>query len=579
MKAPETSRPEDLSAAIEPIRWERDPNGIVILTMDDPRQRVNTMNPRFAAAFAASIARLEAERSSIQGVVIRSAKSSFLAGGDLRLLAAVAAPERLEFVEGLKARKQRLRRLEKLGIPVVALIEGPALGGGLELSLACHNRIVTDSPRVTLGLPEINLGLIPGGGGVARLTHLLGAELACSLILSGKQLTSDEALTIGLVDAVHAQGEALDRARDLVLSGAARRLQPWDGANHGSPRGAKLAAGVAQRALRYPGTLQAGSPNPAPAEAYQLLLRVASSDIDEALEAETDTFVRLVVDDRTKATIQVLFFDTQATRSARRDQGKGPLPTRLVVGGVNGERLVEDVGADGKLTIIRATNSADAAALLAETTEDCVTLWAGHLDGLPIPAHLQSGPGAPVCIVMSALPAGGPSHDAHDSVIRAWQVADASPGGGLYVEVQRAVDSTASDTVIAAFQRLGATAVELAEGAESFAHTIRTALVDAAQDISDNGRSLDQVVEAASIVGVWVPNPHRTEKVIPRTRGQVADLVSVGLELVRRAQDAAAEAIGTGVLQRDDDAAVASVRGGGLPAWTGGVAHRPPDTK
>ena len=151
------------------IRWEQDADGIVVLTLDDPNQSANTMNRDYAESMAATVDRLEAEKDSITGVVITSAKKTFFAGGDLNDLRAAGKDDAASIAEMVRGGKSQLRRLETLGKPVVAAINGAALGGGLEICLACHQRIALDDPKVKLGFPEVKLGLLPGAGGVVRI--------------------------------------------------------------------------------------------------------------------------------------------------------------------------------------------------------------------------------------------------------------------------------------------------------------------------------------------------------------------------------------------------------------------------
>src|SRR5690242_21133789 len=122
------------------IKWDKDDDGIVVLTLDDPNQSANTMNAAYAASIKATVDRLEAERDDITGVVITSAKKTFFAGGDLNDLKKVGPDQAAEMAEQVRAGKQLLRRLETLGKPVAAAINGAALGGGLEITLACHHR-------------------------------------------------------------------------------------------------------------------------------------------------------------------------------------------------------------------------------------------------------------------------------------------------------------------------------------------------------------------------------------------------------------------------------------------------------
>ena len=146
------------------IRYEKGQDNIVVLTMDMPGQSANTMNAEYRAAMGNIVDRLEAEKDSIAGVILTSAKKTFFAGGDLNELIKVTKADAAQFYQMILNIKGQLRRLECLGKPVVAAINGAALGGGWEIALACHHRIVLDSSSVQIGLPEVTLGLLPGGG-------------------------------------------------------------------------------------------------------------------------------------------------------------------------------------------------------------------------------------------------------------------------------------------------------------------------------------------------------------------------------------------------------------------------------
>ena len=159
------------------IRWEQDADGVVILTLDDPNQSANTMNEAYKASMAATVDRLEAEKDAITGVVITSAKKTFFAGGDLNDLKKARREDAAEVARMVRELKSQLRRLETLGKPVVAAINGAALGGGLEIALATHHRDrASTTPKVVLGFPEVQLGLLPGGGGVDPLACACSAS-------------------------------------------------------------------------------------------------------------------------------------------------------------------------------------------------------------------------------------------------------------------------------------------------------------------------------------------------------------------------------------------------------------------
>src|ERR1700740_880032 len=145
------------------IAWDKDADGIVTLTMDDPTGSANVMNEHYAASMHSAVERLVAEKDSITGVVITSAKKTFFAGGDLKGMIQATPEDAGEFFSTVEGIKKDLRTLETFGKPVVAAINGAALGGGLEIALACHQRIAADAKGSQLGLPEATLGLLPGG--------------------------------------------------------------------------------------------------------------------------------------------------------------------------------------------------------------------------------------------------------------------------------------------------------------------------------------------------------------------------------------------------------------------------------
>src|SRR6476659_9159806 len=200
------------------IRWDQDADGIVTLTLDDPSQRANTMNDPFRTSLSATIDRLEAEKDAIAGVIITSAKDTFFAGGDLKLLSQVNDDNAAEFAAGVERIKADFRRLEKLGKPTVAALNGAALGGGLEIALACNRRIALDNPKSQFGLPEVTLGLLPGAGGVTRIIRLLGiTEALTKVLLQGTRYSPADAVALGIVDELAATPEEmLAKAHDWI---------------------------------------------------------------------------------------------------------------------------------------------------------------------------------------------------------------------------------------------------------------------------------------------------------------------------------------------------------------------------
>jgi len=190
------------------FQYEKDKDGIVTVTMNMTGP-VNAMNAEYHGAMHETINKLETE-SDLTGVVFASAKKVFFAGGDLNDLLAAKREDAAQFFESGEALKADLRRLEKLPVPVVAAINGAALGGGYEICIACTHRIAFNHKSVQIGLPECSLGLYPGGGGVVRLTKLLGVEKALPYILESKRLVPEKALAAGLIS------QTVDTLEELI---------------------------------------------------------------------------------------------------------------------------------------------------------------------------------------------------------------------------------------------------------------------------------------------------------------------------------------------------------------------------
>jgi 3-hydroxyacyl-CoA dehydrogenase / enoyl-CoA hydratase / 3-hydroxybutyryl-CoA epimerase len=303
------------------IKWAREQDGVVVLTLDDPKQRANTMNADYIASMGATVERLQAEKDEIAGVVVTSAKRTFFAGGDLHDLLAVKADEAAEFAEFVRGAKAQLRRLETLGVPVVAAIAGSALGGGLEIALATHRRIVVDDSAIALGLPEVTLGLLPGGGGVTRTVRMLGVVQALTrLLLEGKPLRPRQALELGLVDELVADGDELLAAAKAWIAANPQAAQPWDVKGHRIPGGSPSDRQLAQILPTLPSNLRKslkGASYPAPLNIMAAAVEGAQVDFDSAIEIEGRYMVDLATGQVAKNMIQAFFFDMQRVNGAR----------------------------------------------------------------------------------------------------------------------------------------------------------------------------------------------------------------------------------------------------------------------
>jgi len=211
-----------------PVKYEKGGDAIVTLTFDAPGAPVNTMTEAWEKAFAATVERVAKEKASIKGVILASAKKTFFAGAELTDVLKFGpndGPKVFHWIEGVK---KNMRALETLGIPVVAALEGTAMGGGWEIALMAHCRIVLDDASIQLGLPEVTLGLLPGAGGVTKITRLLGLQAAFPYLVEGRTMRPQDAAKLGLVQGLAANKADLFRmAREWVAANPAPK-QPWD---------------------------------------------------------------------------------------------------------------------------------------------------------------------------------------------------------------------------------------------------------------------------------------------------------------------------------------------------------------
>ena len=295
------------------IRWDRGDDGIVILTIDDPHQSANTMNGSYVSSMSATVERLEAERDSLAGVVLTSGKRIFFAGADLNDLLGVQKENAGEFFALAQQIKSDLRRFECLGLPTVAAINGTALGGGLELALACHHRVALGSGDTQIGLPEVDLGLLPGCGGVTRSVRLLGLQPALSdVLLEGQRYSPWRAAAVGLVDeVVESPEQVVARAKDWIRANP-ESSQPWDLDGYRIPGGASDSPAVAAILPSLPPKLRqriGGANFPAPVAILCAAVEGAQVDFASASTIESRYLTELVTGQVSKNMIQAFHFD------------------------------------------------------------------------------------------------------------------------------------------------------------------------------------------------------------------------------------------------------------------------------
>lgn len=308
------------------ITLETGADGVAVATMDLPGRPTNLVNDELMTALAQVVERVAGD-AAVKGLVLASAKAEFCAGGDLDRMSKWTDPR--EPYEASMAMKAVLRRMETLGKPVVAAIGGHALGGGLEIALACQARIVLDDPRLKLGQPEVKLGLLPGGGGTVRLSRLLGVQAALQIIGEGHDIAPAKALAMGLVTALaQDRDDLLAKARAWCLAHPKAR-QPWDEPKFRFPGGDSRAPALAQ--------LWALAPSVAAARTwgnYPAVTHIMSSvfeggllDFDAASAVESRYFAACAMSPQSRNLIGTLWYQMGAIRKGASRPAAPPAST------------------------------------------------------------------------------------------------------------------------------------------------------------------------------------------------------------------------------------------------------------
>lgn len=299
------------------IRYELDSDQILILTIDMPGQSANTMNGAFREGLSETVNRVKTDLDAIRGIIVTSAKKTFFAGGDLNELHRVTRAQASEFEAMVNGLKADMRFLETTGKPLVAAINGTALGGGLEIALACHHRVVMDDDGIQLGLPEVTLGLLPGGGGTQRLPRMIGLEAAFPFLMEGKKVTPGAALKAGIVDELAGSPEELlDKARAFIDANP-KRQQPWDQKGFKLPGGAPHHPAMAQKLAIAPAMLRQKTKGcyPAPERILSAAVEGAQVDFDNGSLIETRYFTELVTGQVAKNMTSTFWFQLNAIKA------------------------------------------------------------------------------------------------------------------------------------------------------------------------------------------------------------------------------------------------------------------------
>ena len=332
------------------IRVEKDADGIVTLTWDMPGRSMNVLSEDSIAEY--SKAALEAIADpSVKGVVVTSGKPAFIAGADLSMLekqtstaskATMSETERAKAVyDNLMAFNLTLRKIEKGGKPFVAAVNGLALGGGLEVALACHTRIVADDPKIQLGLVEAKVGLMPGAGGTQRMARLMGAGASLPLMLEGRTLAPAAALKGGLISKVVPASDLIAEAKALIKSGEARKVQPWDEKGFKIPGGDPYHPAANQVFVAGSAMLRAKTQGnyPAPEAIMSAVYEGLMVPIDAGLRIEARYMTKVMMHPASSNMIRSLFINMQKANKLERRPKEAP-PTKLSRIGVLGAGMM-----------------------------------------------------------------------------------------------------------------------------------------------------------------------------------------------------------------------------------------------
>ena len=298
------------------IQYLKNDDGIVILTLDSPNQSANTMNADFRVALENIVSKLKSE-TSITGIIFRSAKKTFFAGGDLDELIQARLEDATPFFEMIQKMKAEFRYIETLGVPVVAALNGTALGGGWEIALGCHARIALNDPKTKFGLPEVTLGLLPGGGGIVRMVRLLGLQNAFPFLMEGKQFGVDKAKSLGLIqDTAETPEELMDKAIAWVKEHP-KSQQPFDVKGYKIPGGDPKTPAVAQMLAIAPAMLRDKTKGcyPAPEAIMAAAVEGTQVDVDTALTIESRYFTYLATGQISKNMIGTFWHGLNAIKA------------------------------------------------------------------------------------------------------------------------------------------------------------------------------------------------------------------------------------------------------------------------
>lgn len=307
------------------IKYSVDQDGIALLTIDLPGKSMNVLTPELMTDLETLVQRVAGDEG-VKGAVITSGKQAFIAGADIKDMVTaydrgITEKEAFEFSHALN---RRFRLMETCGKPFAVAMNGLALGGGLEVCLACHYRVMTDDPRAVVGFPEVNIGLLPGAGGTQRLPRLIGVAEALPLILQSKNVNGQKALELGIVHELAPTDQVVERARAWVLENG-DPVQPWDQKGYKVPGGSGAMTPKNAQNYMVGTSLLAGKTHhnyPAPIAAMSAIYEGCITPIDAGLNIESQYFATLLAGPVARNMMRTLFVSKGAAdKLARRPEG------------------------------------------------------------------------------------------------------------------------------------------------------------------------------------------------------------------------------------------------------------------
>lgn len=300
------------------FKYTKDADNIVTISLDMPGS-INMITDQFLQDFSETIQRLEDEKESIQGVIVTSSRKEFLVGADLNIILTLNEDNIGEFVEFATELKSLYRRLETLEKPVVAAINGSAIGGGCELTLACHHRIALGNPKIEIRMPEVEIGSLPGGGGIVKTVRLLGLAAALPLVLEAKRLNPAKAQKVGLVHDLAKDEDELKEKAIAWIKANPEAVQPWDVKGYKIPGGDTKNPKILQMVQAAPGMLKKKTKGlmPAPEVILDVAVHSLKVDFETAMKVETRAMAKLNLTPEAKNLINTFFFNLRDVRSYR----------------------------------------------------------------------------------------------------------------------------------------------------------------------------------------------------------------------------------------------------------------------